>query len=107
MRGITLHVEDLERSLAFYREVPGVELYVHEEGESALLRVGSGWLGLMEMEEGGFHLQFECEDLDGLYEQSMGGGAVPVPRELPWGEHAGLTQDPDGNVIEFGRAGPM
>ncbi|MWG33882.1 VOC family protein [Halomarina oriensis] len=102
--GLTLHVADVERSLQFYRRLPGVELRHHEPGTVARLRIGTGWLTLLNLEEGRFHVRVDCDDLDGFYETCLTSGLdVPPPRDMPWGERASLAMDPDGNVVEFGQ----
>jgi catechol 2,3-dioxygenase-like lactoylglutathione lyase family enzyme len=45
MEGLTLRVADIERSLAFYKMIPGVEEIVHRPGQFALLSVGKGMVG--------------------------------------------------------------
>ena len=47
MEGLTLRVADVERSLAFYKMIPGVEEIVHRPGEFALLSAGKGMVGLL------------------------------------------------------------
>ena len=42
--GITLQVQDVERSLEFYQRIPGVELMLHRPSEFALLKVCQGRL---------------------------------------------------------------
>ena len=42
--GVTLHVADVERSLAFYRQLPGVTVMFHMPDRFALLKVGTGRL---------------------------------------------------------------
>jgi catechol 2,3-dioxygenase-like lactoylglutathione lyase family enzyme len=103
--GLTLHVADVERSLQFYRRLPGVELRRHEPGSLARLQIGTGTLTLLNVEEGRFHVRVDCDDLDGFYRTCLTTGLdVPPPRDMPWGERASLAVDPDGNVVEFGRA---
>jgi hypothetical protein len=46
--GLTLHVADVERSLSFYKRLPGSSILFHMPGKFALLRVGSGRLGLLQ-----------------------------------------------------------
>ena len=62
--GVTLHVADVERSLAYYRRLPNAAVLFHMPGKFALLRVGVGRLGLLRDEQRPFHLEVDCEDLD-------------------------------------------
>ena len=39
-QGLTLHVEDVERSRLFYESIPGVVLQHHRPGQFALFQVG-------------------------------------------------------------------
>src|SRR6266480_1154000 len=66
MEGLTLRVADIERSLAFYKMIPGVEEIVHRPGEFALLSVGKGLVGLLKY--GATHVEFGTSDVDGLYQ---------------------------------------
>ena len=66
MEGMTLRVADVERSLAFYQMIPGVEVVVHRSGEFALLSIGKGLLGLLKY--GATHVEFGTADVDGLYQ---------------------------------------
>ena len=43
--GVTLHVADVERSLAFYQRLPDAAVLFHMHGKFALIRVGDGRLG--------------------------------------------------------------
>ena len=44
---MTLHVADVERSLDFYKRIPGAIVQQHRPGDSALLHFGEGRLGLL------------------------------------------------------------
>ena len=67
--GATLHVADVERSLEFYRRLPGASLMFHMTGRFALLRIGQGRLGLLKDDKRPFHLEVDCPDLDATYAQ--------------------------------------
>src|SRR5438105_4186550 len=47
LRGLTLHVEDVERSRQYYERIPGAVLELHRPREFALLRIGDAQLGLL------------------------------------------------------------
>ena len=101
MEGLTLRVADVERSLAFYKMIPGVEEIVHRPGEFALLSAGKGLVGLLKY--GATHVEFGTSDVDGLYQhlQEAGFPVEGAPSQKPWGEYTFTVHDPDGHVLEF------
>ncbi len=64
LAGLTLHVADVEKSLAFYQKLPGAQLMFHMPGRFALLKFGSGRLGLLADQKRAFHVELEVPDLD-------------------------------------------
>ena len=102
--GITLHVQDVERSLEFYARIPGAELVVHRPGDFALLKIGNGRLGLLKHGAHSFHIELDTNDLDRMYQQLLDAGVKTQgpPSRRPWGERDLLVLDPDGNMLEFG-----
>ncbi len=107
LTGLTLHVKDVDKSLAFYTKLPGVQVQVHRPGDFALLRIGEMRLGLLRHSTGAFHVELETEDLDKLYEHLKATGIeIGAPPSVKnWGERDFLVIDPDGNMIEFGAFG--
>jgi len=106
LTGLTLHVADVERSLAFYSKLPGATIRVHREGDFALLDIGQMRLGLLRHGTGQFHIELETGDLDALYSELRDSG-FPVqgaPSQKTWGERDFLVTDPDGYMVEFGGA---
>lgn len=103
LEGTTLHVSDVERSLDFYKRVPGAVVEVHRPGRFALLSIGKSRLGLLGVRASGdFHLEISTDDLDGLYEQLRQEGIEPVePPQDRWGDRSFLVKDPDGYWVEF------
>lgn len=103
LEGVTLHVQDVERSREFYLRIPGVVLERHRPGEFALLRIGQGWLGLLQLRTPGFHLEVSTPDLDELYASLRQREVEPdgPPRDRGWGERTFVVVDPDGHHIEF------
>ena len=103
--GVTLHVADVDRSLAFYQRFPGAEVMFHMPGTFALLRIGSGRLGLLSDRKRSFHVEIDCNDLDGTYAdfQKLGIPTEGPPTVRPWGERDFLVVDPDGNLVECGQ----
>jgi len=108
LEGVTLQVTDVERSLEFYRTVPGAVVAYHRPGEFAILAIGKGRLGLLSKRLGGpTHIEIETADLDGLYQQLCDAGITPQgpPSKKPWESVRDfVVVDPDGYVIEFGEA---
>jgi catechol 2,3-dioxygenase-like lactoylglutathione lyase family enzyme len=107
LSGVTLHVADVDRSLAFYRQLPGATLLFHLPARFALLRFGEGRLGLLADRSRPFHVEFEVPDLDATAaELQRSRIAVDGPATRKWGERDVLVQDPDGNLLEFAAAKP-
>jgi catechol 2,3-dioxygenase-like lactoylglutathione lyase family enzyme len=105
LEGVTLHVRDVERSLEFYARIPGVLVLHHRPGDFALLQVGNGRLGLLQgNRETLFHIEFDADNLDSMYEELRTVGLEPEspPTERPWGQRDFRLIDPDGNMVEFG-----
>jgi catechol 2,3-dioxygenase-like lactoylglutathione lyase family enzyme len=103
LEGLTLHVADLERSLAFYNRLPGAVVEFHKPGLFAMVRIGRGRLGLLQRAAGRFHVELEVDDLDGFYDEVRQAGIEPKgpPVRHPWGERDFQVVDPDGFVLEF------
>ena len=101
--GTTLHVSDVERSLEFYRRVPGAEVQAHRPGRFALVKIGRARLGLLGVGASGqFHLEISTSDLDAAYEQLTEAGIEPEgPPKDSWGDRSFLVKDPDGYWVEF------
>jgi catechol 2,3-dioxygenase-like lactoylglutathione lyase family enzyme len=103
--GLTLHVKDVEKSFAFYRQFPGAEVMFHLPGIFALLKMGNGRLGLLCDQKRPFHVEIDCLDLDATYAlfQELGIPTEGPPSVKPWGERDFLLLDPDGNLVECGQ----
>ena len=120
--GFSLPVSDVNRTVAFYRDLLGVKVEQHHGNNFALLRIGEGTIGLLRAEisdagtmanltpeaRSAIHVEFSTDDLDGLYTTLMARGVVfhEPPHDEPW-ERAMATHDPDGYTVEFaqGRRG--
>src|SRR5947209_19340856 len=100
MEGLTLRVADVERSLAFYKMIPGVEEIVHRPGEFVLLSVGKGLVGLLKY--GATHVELGTSDVDGLYKhlQEVGFPVEGAPSQKPWGGYTDTVNEQDGNLYE-------
>jgi lactoylglutathione lyase len=117
-----LSVEDVERSLRFYRDLLGYELTFRwpEEGaiEFAFVQLGASGLGLGKVGEvhsivgrpvdpppadrlPRFELCLYVDDVDAASAYLLANGVerlVP-PTDQPWGERLAYFADPDGNPI--------
>ena len=105
LAGATLHVADVERSLAFYRRLPGVSVQFHMPGRFAILNIGAGRLGLLADQKRQFHLELETPDLDATAAALRDLGIeADGPTTRAWGERDIQVLDPDGYLLEFGVA---
>ena len=106
VEGITLQVEDVERSLVFYTKIPEAQVVAHRQGQFALVQLGKGRIGLLNRKYGGpSHIEIETSNIDGLYArlQELGIDAGEPPSRKPWDAVRDFViTDPDGNVLEFG-----
>ncbi len=120
--GLTLTVDDVVRALAFYHGQLGLTVEVHAAPAFALIRIGSGTIGLLSAavaaEDGAqqmtpaqkqaIHVEFSTDDLDVLYEELKARGVMfhQPPHDEPW-ERSMTAFDPDGYSVEFaqGRRG--
>ena len=111
LEGVTMRVEDVDRSVEFYMKLPGAKIITHHKGVFALIRIGSGRLGLQQMPSAPlFHLEFETTgDLDTLDTQFRAAGMehVKKPAQKSWGEVDFTVRDPDGNILEFDTIGEV
>jgi catechol 2,3-dioxygenase-like lactoylglutathione lyase family enzyme len=90
LAGLTMHVADLDRSLEFYRGIPGAHVAMHQPGKCALVRFGSGHVALIQG-SGGVEVGLETDDVEQL-RSVVGGDGDPGSVTL---------RDPDGNVLRF------
>jgi catechol 2,3-dioxygenase-like lactoylglutathione lyase family enzyme len=123
MEGLTLTVESVARSVAFYGEKLGFAVEIDAAPAFALIRVGGGGtIGLLSLAEArkdgaeetspaqkrAIHVELSTDDLDGLYEELRSRGIVfhQPPHDEPW-ERSMTAFDPDGYAVEFaqGRRG--
>ncbi|MBA2678964.1 MAG: VOC family protein [Ktedonobacteraceae bacterium] len=106
-----MRVEDVDRSVEFYMQLPGAEIITHHKGFFALVRIGAGRLGLQQNPSApAFHLEFETPgDLDTLAQQFRAAGMdyVKKPAQKSWGEVDFTVRDPDGNLLEFEQPGEV
>ncbi len=108
------YVESLERSVAFYREMIGLEVRLEGDGyvefdleNTKFSLFERSKLPELIGREGGSapcgEIGFRIEDVDGEAERLRGLGVkiLSGPVDRPWRERTLHIADPDGNVIEF------
>jgi catechol 2,3-dioxygenase-like lactoylglutathione lyase family enzyme len=100
---ISLHVTDVEKSIAFYSQIPGAEITLHRPGQFAEIHIGKGTLHVVQLPgPTRFHLELETDDLNGMHEYLRNAGLQPTtPTRHPWGKTDFKVKDPDGNLLEF------
>ena len=123
--GLTLTVDSVQRSLAFYGGMLGLTVDINAAPAFAMIRTGGaggGTIGLLSSAEAqkagahattaaqkmAIHVEFSTDHLDALYEELRGKGVVfdQPPHDEPW-ERSMTAFDPDGYSVEFsqGRRG--
>ena len=91
--GVTLHVQDVQKSLDFYSCIPGARIVVPPQGDKqhkfAMVQIGSGTIGLLSgVPQMQFHLEIDASDLDDMYEtlKKRGFKLEGPPEVRPWGQ---------------------
>jgi uncharacterized protein len=122
---LTLGVDDLEKSLAFYRDglglpTEGIVRREFEHGAVAFFQLEQGlrlaiWArddiahdaGTVKAERGATeftlgHNVASKEEVDAVMEQAVAAGAtlIRAPHDTFWGGYSGYFQDPDGHLWE-------
>ena len=113
-----LIVEDIDRSVAFYTNVLGIELG-HQSGGYAQLITGQTRLALYTRERmaatldeplepmarnaPGCEIGFLVADVDDAFARLTEAGAEPAkePTDRFWGQRTAYIRDPDGHLIEL------
>lgn len=115
---IALFVEDVPRSVAFYRDRLGFTFTKPiaasgTEGRSGHLRIGiydRTWLPklLGDRQDGfppgyGMLLSMTVDDLDATYTDLLDHGVeiLMPPQPMDWGQRLLFLRDPDGNLLEI------
>jgi catechol 2,3-dioxygenase-like lactoylglutathione lyase family enzyme len=120
--GLSLTVENVERSVDFYAGKLGLTVEHLRAPAFALLRADGGTIGLLSTkaarargvepmtnaQKSAFHLEFSTDNLDALYQELLAKGVVfqEPPHDEPW-ERSMTALDPDGYLVELaqGRRG--
>ena len=117
--GLSLTVENIERSIEFYEGKLGLKVEYNASPDFALLRIGGddgGTIGLLSqnVSEGegvepsayqqkrAVHIEFSVDNLDELFEELKAKGVIfqVPPHDEPW-ERSMTAFDPDGYSVEF------
>jgi catechol 2,3-dioxygenase-like lactoylglutathione lyase family enzyme len=119
---VTLGVDDLERSVAFYTAL-GLEPTTSSNEQIAWFRTPHSYVGLFGRDAlaedanvepggrtafGGITLAINCpseEDADALFARAIAAGARELKRPVrtEWGGYSGYFADPDGHPWEVAR----
>jgi lactoylglutathione lyase len=117
---VVLFVGDLERSIAFYRDVVGLQLRLRGDGYAEFATEGTRF-GLYErgrlpeligreptVSGPGGEVVFLVEDVDAEAERLQAAGAAILsgPVDRAWGHRTLHVEDPDGFVVELAQEIP-
>ena len=112
-----LLVNDFDKSLAFYRDILGLELNT-QEGKFANFKVENIELAIMQKENtkelvpaeylnngGSVFLCFQVDDVNLAYEtlKKKGVSFITSPKVTSWGQVVAYFQDPDNNIWEISK----
>lgn len=121
--GFGIFVNDLEKQIAFYRDVLGFEIketaadknvFLEKDGTLFLMygrtdfeEMTSTEFGYANGVNGHFEIALGAEDysaVDREFEKAVSKGAKPVmaPKTMPWGQRTCYIADPEGNLLEIG-----
>jgi catechol 2,3-dioxygenase-like lactoylglutathione lyase family enzyme len=112
-----MHVEDLERAIAFFTDILGFETQFRMDDYAYLHRETVGFRILQQHGKEGappgnrrFAYYIDVRDVDQLYAElkpkldTLPHGDVYGPVNQPYGQRELLVLAPDGNLIAFGQA---
>lgn len=121
---VILAIEELPRSIAFYRAVLGWEQPVSTPVYAELSSPNGMRLGLYDRRGFGNNIgqvpvpiagpvatteiYLYADDLEAVLARASDAGAkmLSAPSERPWGDRVGYVADPDGYVVAFAEARP-
>ena len=103
---VTLAVEDMARSVAFYQQLGLESVYGGGDASFTSFKAGSAYLNLMhsEAEPTGRwgRVILRVENADAFHRDLAEKGLSPEPpRDGSWGERYFHIQDPDGHELSF------
>jgi len=112
-----MHVDDMEKALAFFNDILGFETLLRQENYAYLQRETVGFRILEQRGADGappgnrrFAYYIDVRDVDRLYAElkpkldTLPKGDVFGPVNQPYGQRELLVLAPDGNLIAFGHA---
>lgn len=117
---VVLYVEDVKRSIDFYRDVVELEFKLERSGYAEFVTTGTKF-GLYERSRlptligsqpapgvASVDLVFLVDDVDSVAERlkSLGVEILSGPVDRPWGHRTIHFYDPDHNVVEFAQEIP-
>ncbi len=121
LNAVGLFVNDMEKTVSFYRDVMGMQTEWAGEANAALYS-GEARLILFSRPDfeamtnkayaypnglnGTMEISFDLPSfaqVDTEYERVVKAGAIPVfpPTDEPWGQRTSYVADPDGNLLEI------
>ncbi|MDA2938137.1 VOC family protein [Acidobacteria bacterium AH-259-A15] len=103
---VTLAVQDMARSVDFYKKLGLEPLYGGEHASFTSFRAGEGFINLIltGSEAGRWwgRVILRVEEVDSLYSTLKQSGLEPgPPRDGEWGERFFHLKDPDGHELSF------
>ena len=117
---ITLFVEDLGATKAFYREVFGLSI-TFEDDDSAVFTFGNTLINLLRTSAAGeliepaavappeagsrFQFTINVDDVDAMYAELAARGVTLLngPMDRPWGVRTASFRDPGGHIWEIAK----
>lgn len=111
---ICLLVEDYEKSLAFYKDTLGLELY-SQDTKYTDFKLGETLFAIFQKDEatlmfpkshmtvgGGSVIAFPVDNVEEACKElrSKGIEIFEGPKQMPWGQTVAYFKDPDGNILE-------
>ena len=105
---VTLAVDDMIRSIEFYRKLGFELLYGGERAAFSTLRAGEAFVNLIASathdQAGWGRVIFRVDDVDAFY-QSLNAQALGLesPKDASWGERYFHVLDPDGHELSFAK----
>ena len=112
-----LHVDDLDKALAFFNDILGFETRYRADGYAYVHRETAGIRILQNEGSDGappgnrrFAYYIDVRDVDALHAElrpkldTLPPGDVHGPADKPYGQRELLVLSPDGNLLAFGQA---
>jgi predicted enzyme related to lactoylglutathione lyase len=116
---VNVHVSNFATSVAFYRDLLGLEQQFADEGfgyaafSAGPVRLGIARIDSSDAEQRGLlgshtGIGFRVEDLDATHRQLADRGVhfTMAPQKQPWGSFMAMFADPDGNQFYLDQVDP-